>query len=45
LYAYNKTNRAEKAASATGGVRLVIQDFFTVFNRLFTGDFGQPGGG
>ena len=45
LYAYNKTNRAEKAASATGGIGLVIQDFFTVFNKLFTGDFSQPRGG
>ena len=44
LYTYNKRNREEKAASATGGVRLVIQDFFTVFNRLFSGDYIQPGG-
>lgn len=44
LYNYNKTNRAEKAASGTGGVGLVIQDFFTVFNRLFSGDYPQPGG-
>lgn len=44
LYNYNKVNRAEKAASATGGVGLVIQDFFTVFSRLFSDDLPRPGG-
>ncbi len=45
FYTYNKQNREEKAASVTGGTRLLFQDFITNFSRFFSGQFPQPGGG
>ena len=44
FYTYNKQNREEKAASVTGGTRLLFQDFITNFARFFSGDFPRPGG-
>lgn len=44
LYNYNKVNRETKAASATGGTRLVFQDFITNLTRMFSGDLPRPGG-
>tara|TARA_A100001391_G_scaffold108766_1_gene73063 strand:+ start:27 stop:401 length:375 start_codon:yes stop_codon:yes gene_type:complete len=44
FYTYNKQNRAEKAASATGGTRLLFQDFITNFSRFFSGQMPRPGG-
>jgi len=45
FYNYNKVNRADKASSVTGGVGLVISDFLTVFERLFSDDLPRPRGG